>query len=785
MVVRYEPNNDRRAFLRFPLNVKQEVNSNKLVKAKVIMYSTFTLAGVPSINWTLHPVESNKWEESTILWRNKPNYGSAISSVKGLPAKDVRNKPFDKERVVSFDITKSFEKLNDVLPEEMSFMVYQNKRANKAQGWSSFYAKESEIEIARPIIVLSIEDKRQVEILNEVKDLIAFENHVGSYTSEQLAEVKKHYNNGEPTDFEALASAYDALKKNSPLHLEGDRVYTFFTREWPEYAVTVASDKKAYNYKYDAEKPANSQWLLCTVEGANYLYNIGMKNFFVMGSDQWYVGSEKSNFGFDTATENDPFWYCAGPYGKMGNKPNDLHFMHSKSENGIITGWRGSITKSQYKIMDVTEEVEGLAEIIKAVKSELMKDAKVKALAQIEAAHNIYKVDPTSHYMGYGKTDDTEAYSKAQESINAASDEAQLNETIKTYMQFIADNTILPQENKYYAIESAFAFNDKKTKAIYESYEGEKNYAMWKDIDSCGVDFLWKMTPDAKGRYVISSINTGKCLTGVKFGHAIYTEDSTAIKDNYAYSLYPSNKTAQFELRNYYSSNDYATVTAYNDADKTANANDTEGNALKSWKSSSAPIYWMIREVEEITVAMDSLDYVSRNFPFAADFTAAKEAGAKVYYVTQQMSEYAILEEVMGNVIAANTPVIIAGEKNKEFTIAIATEGDAIAQNLLKGINASRKVEGNVYALGNDENVTAFLKFDTTNKMSKNTAYLVGDAANSNKVITLSIGIPDGIEGVESDTEADHTWFTLGGVRVNKPTKGIFVNGNGKVVLFK
>ena len=194
----------------------------------------------------------------------------------------------------------------------------------------------------------------------------------------------------------------------------------------------------------------------------------------------------------------------------------------------------------------------------------------------------------------------------------------------------------------------------------------------------------------------------------------------------------------------------------------------------------------MIREVEEIAVAMDSLDYVGRNFPFAADFTAAKEAGAKVYYVDRLMPEYAVLEEVKGNVIAANTPVIIAGEKAKQYIIAIATVADeTIEKNLLKGNNEPLAVAGNVYTLASGEGATAFHKFDTTNKMSKNSAYLTGNDENVNEVINLSIGIPDGIEGVEAKTAADHIWYTLGGIRVDKPTKGIFVNGNGKVVLFK
>ena len=564
MVVRFEPRNDRRAYLRFPLDLQQKIDTAKhSVKAKIMMYCGFTQQGVPSVNWTIHPVAGNDWDESTILWGNQPVTGAAISSVQGFPEKDVRKKPFDKKRVATFDITKVINANIDSIPAEMSFMVYQNKRASGGKGWSTFYTKESEFEFMHPVVVITIEDKQQAETLKKVKELISFENHVGSYTSEQLAEVKKLYNNGEPNDFEALAAAFEALTKVSPLRIEGDRVYTFFTREWPTYAVTVNSDNmKAYNYKYDAQKPANSQWLLCTVEGGNYLYNIGTKNFFVMADDQWHVGADKSNFGFDTATEDNPYWYCVGPYGKLDNKPNDKHFMHSKSENGIITGWRGSITKSQYKVMDVTEEIDSLAEIIKTVKSELIKDSKDKALAQIEAAHSNYKVDPASHYMGYGKANDSVAYNKAKETINAACEVAQLNEAIDAYKQFIADHTILPQEGKYYAIESAFAFNDKKTKAIYESYEGEKNYAMWKSIDNCGVDFLWKMTPDEKGRYVISSVNTGKCLTGVRFGTAIYTEDSTAIEENYAYDLHPTNVTAQFELRNCFEDNDYATITA-------------------------------------------------------------------------------------------------------------------------------------------------------------------------------------------------------------------------------
>lgn len=788
MVVRFEPRNDRRAYLRFPIALQKKIDTNKYqVNAKIMMYSGYTQPGVPSVNWTIQPVVDNSWSESGILWSNQPKYGPTIASLKGFPSKDVRNKPFDKERVATFDISTLFNANADSIPAEMSFMVFQNKRASGGKGWSTFYTKESEYEFMHPIVVISIEDKQQAEILNKVKEVISFENHVGSYTSEQLAEVKELYNNGEPDDFDALATAFEALTKVSPLRIEGDRVYTFFTREWPTYAVTVNSEnKKAYNYLYNAENPANAQWLVCAVEGANYLYNIGTKNFFVMDNDQWYVGPDKSNFGFDTATEDNPYWYCVGPYGKLDNKPNDKHFMHSKSENGIITGWRGSITKSQYKMMDVTSDVANLAEIIKEVKSEMIKGSKNKALEQIETAHGNYKVDSTSHYMGLGKVSDSIAYNEAKKAIDEAYEETQLNDAVAAYKKFLADNTILPEEGKYYAIESAFAFNDQQTKGIYESYTADKRYAMWKSIDSCGVDFLWKMTPDAQGRYVITSANTDKCLTGVKYGSAIYTEDSTAISENFAYTLFPTDKSTVFELRNYFENGDYATITAFNNAGKTATAEDAEGNSLKSWKSNSCPIFWKIREVDEITVTMNELDYAGHHFPFAADFSKAKAAGAKVYYVNQLLPEYAVLEEVKGNIVAANTPVIIAGEKAQEYVVAIAAEaGETFDQNLLKGNNEPAAVAGNVYTLAAGEGATVFHKFDTTNKMGKNSAYLIGGEDQVNETLNLSIGIPDGIEGVAAETAADHTWYTLGGVRVNKPGKGIFVNGNGKVVLFK
>ena len=1005
IVARFEPNNDRRVYVRFPMKFPEGFDQHGVeVKAKVYFYSQMTQKGCSSVNWTIHPVVSSNWDEMKITWNNKPATGQPESKKQGLPEASVDGKPFDFTRMVDFNVDNSVAVACAANKDNFSVMLYQDKRAVGAKGWSTFASRENDIRIKHPIVVFTFEEKASEEILAEVANLIKFENCVGSYSSEQLkdvkaaynngkpsdikvltaalaklkegapialisgkafeltnsngekfyvatsaegmqvkcgkmatdaadkagyqwlllqqsgntylynvgadkflyltenkgenvagvslsdiphavsvskvdpmdlanlylqtsvaggdinkniflygggqdgavgcgqkgnalatqtyvdvtakvaqldslnkaishklelltvaaewlsyenivggyssaqlADVKKLYNNGAPEDVNAFVAAADALLKQPALKVEGYRVYTFYNREWPTYTVYAnESDMKIYNYKYDAAHAANAQWLVCAVEGGNYLYNIATKKFMHTEDHQWTLKDDKSNFDFDVANPTNPYFYCVGPYGDMDDKANDKHFMHSQKENGIITGWRGSITKSQYTLMDVTLNVQDLETIVKDVKRLLLQSSKGAAYSQLEAIHNSYKVDVNTPYMGYGMTSDSAAYSDAKKAIDAAYETDQMTAAIAAYQQFLNENKRMPEAGKYYVIESAFKFADKGTKAIYESYDGEKHYAMWKNVDSCGVDYLWQIIPNENGKYTIASANTGKFMTGVKYGEAIYTEAAANMTQNYAYTLHQTDSVATFEFRNWFAAKDYATITAYNAAGKAANAADSEGPALKSWKSNDCAIFWKIREVEEIAIAMDSAEYVGVNYPFAVDVTAAVAAGAKIYTISDQTANYATLQEVTGSLIAAQTPFIVAGEQSKQYVVAISDEaGETVTDNRLQGTLAATAVKDNVYTMGVREGVSAFYKADALQKLAKNSVYLVSDADNQNEVIAVGPALPDGIVDVENQQDADHIWYTLGGIRVAKPTKGIFVNGKGKVVLFK
>ena len=356
--------------------------------------------------------------------------------------------------------------------------------------------------------------------------------------------------------------------------------------------------------------------------------------------------------------------------------------------------------------------------------------------------------------------------------------------TLTNLHTILTKATLMPQSGKFYAIESNFAFSDGQTKALYESYD-DGAYVGWKTLEKDNVAMLWQLTPTTEGKYIISSPNSQKAMTGVRFGTPVQMTD---VQGSYgAYTLYPRDmKNGIFELRNVWG--DYATMTAYNKIENTGNpatADQTEGPCIKSWKDDASPIFWKIREVEEITVTIGEGGYSTRNFPFAVDLTTAKGDGLKVYTVASVSNDIVMLSEFKGHLLAANTPVILQGQEGTTFTLAIsADEGERPTDNSLQGTLGAQAITGQAYVMATKDGHTGFYRLDSSdNTVPANRAYLPTVPGNNISSFNLGLVKPTGINNVWSDNGNDNVFYTIDGILVKNPQKGIYINGKGQKVL--
>lgn len=186
---------------------------------------------------------------------------------------------------------------------------------------------------------------------------------------------------------------------------------------------------------------------------------------------------------------------------------------------------------------------------------------------------------------------------------------------------------------------------------------------------------------------------------------------------------------------------------------------------------------------------------------------AAKSVDGENYYATYYESQYArvadenttvytaalsssgtgmTLTEVEGNVIPAGNAVVL---KSSAETITLAytdAEAATLENNVLEGSDEAKTVNPSAYyVLSAKDGVVGFYLF-AGNQLGANKAYVPASAvASGAKVLTFdeeTTGINSLLQGNAS--ELNHVWYTIQGVRVSQPTKGVFIN-NGKKIIIK
>ena len=137
-------------------------------------------------------------------------------------------------------------------------------------------------------------------------------------------------------------------------------------------------------------------------------------------------------------------------------------------------------------------------------------------------------------------------------------------------------------------------------------------------------------------------------------------------------------------------------------------------------------------------------------------------------------------------VVKGGTAILVEGaEGSYNFAETTATE-TTLADNDLVAADGTEVADGTQYGLAQVEGKVGFHKIKSGETLTKGKAYLKVSAENAAKMSFFSLngGELTAISGVEAAKAANGEFYTLQGVRVAKPSKGLYIC-NGKKVIVK
>ena len=158
-------------------------------------------------------------------------------------------------------------------------------------------------------------------------------------------------------------------------------------------------------------------------------------------------------------------------------------------------------------------------------------------------------------------------------------------------------------------------------------------------------------------------------------------------------------------------------------------------------------------------------------------------ANAKVMTAKVENNKLVTTTLSAGTVIPANTAIIVNAEEAGDVSFEMAGENGSI-MDLANDLQASTGVtaDGTQYCLTEQAGKVGFGKVKEGVVIPAGKAYLVVKEQASANFFAFD-GTVTAIKNVETSATADGAYYTLQGVKVEKPTKGIYVHNGKKVVI--
>ncbi len=214
------------------------------------------------------------------------------------------------------------------------------------------------------------------------------------------------------------------------------------------------------------------------------------------------------------------------------------------------------------------------------------------------------------------------------------------------------------------------------------------------------------------------------------------------------------------------------------------NNNDEGGKNVVGWTSINTSSQWYLLPVEEISVSLNAVEgksYATLCLPFNAELTSGN--------VTAYQGEMGATGDVINiqsitGGIAANEGFLLVSEEGAAtatFNVANPAAAADFTGNVFEGTNVQITGASDMYVLNNGSYGVGFYVLNGT--LAPNRAYIPKTSAAS--ALTFNFGgETTGIGSVENGATDNAPVYDLGGRRVIKPAKGIYIV-NGKKVYVK
>ena len=177
---------------------------------------------------------------------------------------------------------------------------------------------------------------------------------------------------------------------------------------------------------------------------------------------------------------------------------------------------------------------------------------------------------------------------------------------------------------------------------------------------------------------------------------------------------------------------------------------------------------------------------------FCYDFAIQLPEGLTAYRAVSDDDDAIYLESIEGNVVPANTPVLVQAEEAKTYELTILSDAAPLGKkNAFEGTLLPEAIDGgvNAYILGKKETDEAprfYLVSEDDRTMPANKAYYVATGTQTQGFRLSFDGTTTGIDSaVTAEGGETEVYYDLSGRRVLYPAKGIYVKANGQKVYLK
>ena len=194
-------------------------------------------------------------------------------------------------------------------------------------------------------------------------------------------------------------------------------------------------------------------------------------------------------------------------------------------------------------------------------------------------------------------------------------------------------------------------------------------------------------------------------------------------------------------------------------------------------------LIYIQRVATDAALSITSAGYAT--FAPASNVTIPSDVTAYTVKVNDDNSTITLNEISSDAVIPAGTGVLVAGEAGGYTFKGTTADATELTNNDLKVAGESTVADGKQYGLAQVDGQVGFYKIASGETLKAGKAYLEVSDESAAKMSFFSLdgGLTD-IGSVEAAKAANSAFYTLQGVKVAKPTKGLYIS-NGKKVIVK